>query len=79
MPVTKVLKTKDPNYFKNYYKNNKAKYMNKKPVNRKTIWYGIEIFGTTYVFDQRIDMNIVRLNKHDLKKPNCVLMKSTNK
>ena len=70
---TKILKTKDPNYFKNYYLNNKGKYNH---IKTKTQWYGIEIFGTTYIFDRKIDMNIMRMTKQDLKKPNCVFVKS---
>ena len=40
-------KTKHPNYFKEYYKKNKEKFI-QNGKKRKTTWYGIEIFGTRY-------------------------------
>lgn len=66
-------KKKNPNYFKNYYKNNKDKFK-KYRADARTKWYGIEIFGTTYYFNKKQQINIKSLEKNDIKKNNFVFV-----
>ena len=66
-------KSKNPNYFKNYYQNNKHKYNN---TSQKKKWYGIEIFGTVYVFDHKSDIIIKNIDKQTLNEANIVRVKS---
>ena len=72
---TSKFKQKHPDYFKNYYIENKHKYN----INsRKKQWWGIEIFGTTYVFDRKIDMNIKKISESELQESNVVRIKVKN-
>ena len=73
-------KSRNPNYFKNYYKNNKHRYKNKNKnktfKSNKKKWYGVEIFGTVYVFDHKSDIKIKNIDKQTLSNPNIIRVKS---
>lgn len=73
----KKFKKKNPDYYKIYYQKNKDKF-NKIAINKRTKWYGIEIFGTTYYFNNKKDINIKCLDKNDIKKKNFVFIQSTD-
>lgn len=69
---TQRFKKNHPDYYKNYYKNNKDKF-NKK---QKKRWFGVEIYGTMYYFDKKSDIKIKILNADDIKRPNYVRIES---
>ena len=62
-------KTKNPDYYKNYYKNNKHKYNQH---SNKSQWYAVEIFGTLYVFNRKSDIKIKSIGKNELNNTNVV-------
>lgn len=69
---TDNFKIKNPDYFKNYYKNNKHKYNQH---SNKSQWYAVEIFGTLYVFNRKSDIKIKSIGKNELNNTNVVRVK----
>ena len=60
--------TKNPNYFKQYYKNNKNKFN----THTKTQWYGIQLFGTVYYFDMKKHIPIKIYDIEDINQSNFI-------
>lgn len=61
-------KKNNPEYFKNYYKKNKEKFIARnKQRSNKNIFYGIEINGTVYCFKNKKDIKIKRVSKHEIE------------
>ena len=61
-------KKKNPEYFKNYYKNNieKFKKRNASRKSQRKIFYAIEIDGKKYCFESIKAMNIEKVNRDEM-------------
>ena len=61
--TTKTFKEKNPDYFKNYYKNNIAKFQERnKNRNRKKYMYQLKLNGQIYTFSKKSDIIIERIS-----------------
>ena len=71
-------KSKNPNYFKEYYKKNKAVFQqrNRNRPSTRRYFYVIEIDGKKYCFKQKSNILIQRMNIEQLKKEQCIMVNS---
>ena len=71
-------KKKNPNYFKDYYRKNidKFKQRNKDRPSTRSIFYKIEINGTTYYYDSIKSMNIKNVKKDEIAGKKCKYIKN---
>ena len=70
-------KKRNPNYFKNYYLKNKAKFEQRnknRPSNRK-YYYTIYLDGKQYCFKRKCDINITKINIADIHKNDVIFVK----
>ena len=78
MPNTSLskFKSKNPNYFKEYYKKNKAAFQkrNRNRPSTRRYYYVIELDGKKYCFIHKRDVLIKRINIDDLKNEQCIMV-----